>query len=77
MTAFDAVRSATVNAGAVLGARVGMIEPGYRADLLVFDTDPRTDVDVLRRPSRVISRGRVLSRAWLDDTIEEYAGVLA
>jgi imidazolonepropionase-like amidohydrolase len=76
MTAFDAVRTATVNAGSVLGAKVGMIEPGYRADLLVFEADPRTDVDILRRPSRVISRGRVLSRSWLDDTIEEYADVL-
>lgn len=77
MSAFEAVRSATVNAGSVLGTKVGMIEPGYRADLLVLAADPRQDVTVLRRPSQVIARGRVLHRSWLDDTIEEYAGVLA
>jgi imidazolonepropionase-like amidohydrolase len=77
MSAFEAVRSATVHAGAVVGGQVGMIAPGYRADLLVLADDPRTDIAALRKPSRVIARGRVLNRAWLDETLEEYSGVLA
>jgi imidazolonepropionase-like amidohydrolase len=77
MSAFEAVRSATVHAGAVVGGQVGMIAPGYRADLLVLADDPRTDIASLRKPSRVIARGRVLNRAWLDETLEEYSGVLA
>lgn len=77
MSAFEAVRSATVRAGAVVGGQVGMIAPGYRADLLVLADDPRTDIAALRKPSRVIARGRVLNRAWLDETLEEYSGVLA
>jgi imidazolonepropionase-like amidohydrolase len=77
MSAFEAVRTATVNAGPVVGAKVGMIAPGYRADLLVLGGDPRADLAVLREPSLVISRGRVVERAWLEETLGEYAGVLA
>jgi imidazolonepropionase-like amidohydrolase len=77
MSAFEAVRSATVHAGPLVGGQVGMISPGYRADLLVLADDPRTDIAALRKPSRVIARGKVLNRAWLEETIEEYAGVLA
>jgi imidazolonepropionase-like amidohydrolase len=77
MSAFEAVRTATVNAGPVVGAKVGMVTPGYRADLLVLGGDPRTDLAVLREPTLVISRGRVVRRAWLDETLGDYAGVLA
>jgi imidazolonepropionase-like amidohydrolase len=77
MSAFDAVRTATVNAGPVIGAKVGMITPGYRADLLVLTRDPRTDIAALREPGLVIARGQVVKRTWLDETLGEYAGVLA
>ncbi|HEY3751087.1 MAG TPA: amidohydrolase family protein [Pseudonocardiaceae bacterium] len=76
MTAYDALRSATVSAGPVLGLQVGMIAPGYRADLIVVESDPRADVDALRKPVRVVARGRALDMAWLDDTLAEYEGVL-
>jgi imidazolonepropionase-like amidohydrolase len=33
---------------------------GAAADLLVFDSDPRADLDVLRAPSKIILRGRVV-----------------
>jgi imidazolonepropionase-like amidohydrolase len=77
MSAYEAVRSATVHAGPVVGGQVGIIAPGYRADLLVLDEDPREDLTVLRKPGRIISRGKVLHRDWIDETLAEYAGVLA
>jgi imidazolonepropionase-like amidohydrolase len=76
MTDFDALVSATVSTGPVLGEQVGMIAPGYRADLIVVETDPRADIAALRRPARVFARGREIDLAWLDDTLTEYAGVL-
>jgi imidazolonepropionase-like amidohydrolase len=76
MTDLDALRSATVGAGPLLGERIGMIAPGYRADLIAVESDPRADIGALREPARVIARGRVLDPAWLDDTLAEYAGVL-
>jgi imidazolonepropionase-like amidohydrolase len=37
------------------------IEEGSAADLLAFDVDPRSDLDALRTPKRIILRGRVIS----------------
>lgn len=46
-------------ARAWLGQPAGLAE-GDPADLVVFDTDPRTDLRVLARPSSVMLRGRVV-----------------
>ena len=37
------------------------IEEGAPADLVVFDADPRTDLDVLARPGLTLLRGRVIA----------------
>jgi imidazolonepropionase-like amidohydrolase len=37
------------------------IEEGAEADLVVYDTDPRRDLDALRRPQRMLLRGRVVT----------------
>jgi imidazolonepropionase-like amidohydrolase len=36
------------------------LEEGAPADLVVYDSDPRTDVRVLADPRRVVLRGRVV-----------------
>jgi imidazolonepropionase-like amidohydrolase len=36
------------------------IEEGAPADLVVYDADPRTELDVLARPVRMLLRGRVV-----------------
>jgi imidazolonepropionase-like amidohydrolase len=36
------------------------IEEGAPADLVVYDTDPRSDLDTLQRPQRMVLRGRVV-----------------
>jgi imidazolonepropionase-like amidohydrolase len=36
------------------------IEEGAPADLVVYDTDPRKDLDSLQRPQRTVLRGRVV-----------------
>ncbi|MFL6144422.1 MAG: amidohydrolase family protein [Labedaea sp.] len=37
------------------------IEEGAAADLIAFATDPRTDLESLRTPTRIILRGRVIT----------------
>jgi imidazolonepropionase-like amidohydrolase len=37
------------------------IEEGAPADVVVYDTDPRSDLDALRRPQRMLLRGRVVA----------------
>jgi imidazolonepropionase-like amidohydrolase len=37
------------------------IEEGAPADVVVYDTDPRRDLDTLQRPRRMVLRGRVVA----------------
>ena len=39
---------------------LGGIEEGAPADVVVYDTDPRADLDTLQRPQRMVLRGRVV-----------------
>jgi imidazolonepropionase-like amidohydrolase len=51
---------ATTEAAAALGveAITGRLAPGYEADLIVVDGDPRSDIAVLGNLRRVVARGR-------------------
>jgi imidazolonepropionase-like amidohydrolase len=56
MSPGDALLAGTRNAAAALGAadRLGTLEPGKLADLLVVDGEPDRDVRVLQDPSRLL-----------------------
>jgi imidazolonepropionase-like amidohydrolase len=54
----DALAAGSWRARAWLG--LGGIEEGAPADLVVYDADPRADLQVLRAPSRIVLRGRVV-----------------
>jgi imidazolonepropionase-like amidohydrolase len=58
MTTEDAIGAASWAARQWLGYRG--IEEGAAADVIAYDEDPRTDLNALRRPSRIILRGRVI-----------------
>jgi imidazolonepropionase-like amidohydrolase len=61
MTPLEALRTATTNAAALLGmaSRIGRIEPGYEADLIVVEHNPLSDIRSLADVLVVISNGRV------------------
>ena len=56
----EVLAMATTEAAAALGvdAITGRLAPGYDADLIVVDGDPRADLAALGRLRRVITRGR-------------------
>lgn len=54
----DALRAASWGAREWLGFP-GLVEGGL-ADLVVFDVDPRDDLRVVRAPTRIVLRGRVV-----------------
>ncbi len=58
-TPLAAIRSATVEAAALMGwsDRVGVLEPGRLADLVVVPADPLTDIDTLMAPVAVVKGG--------------------
>jgi imidazolonepropionase-like amidohydrolase len=67
----QALQTATINPARFLGrARTeGTIDVGKRADLVLLDADPLTDIRNTGRIAAVILHGRVLSKADIDRTI--------
>ncbi|WP_231183934.1 amidohydrolase family protein [Haladaptatus sp. DYF46] len=56
-----ALESATVNAADLLGlSDVGLVEEGYRADLVVLDSDPREDVTTWQSPEHIVFNGNMV-----------------
>lgn len=60
LTPADALRTATVNAAAAMGAadQIGTIRPGTLADLVITNGDPLTDVTALMNLTGVMKNGR-------------------
>jgi len=56
LSAHDALGSACWNARSWLGGHG--LQHGAPADLLVYATDPRTDLNILRHPAHLLLRGR-------------------
>jgi imidazolonepropionase-like amidohydrolase len=62
MTAIQAITAATRAAARTMGMedRIGSIQPGKQADLLVVDGDPSTDISALSRVRLVMLAGRTI-----------------
>jgi Amidohydrolase family len=79
LTPYQAIRTATVNAGRMLPSKrgdlsgFGTITIGAPADLLLLAGNPLTDIGNLRRPLGVVARGRWVSRAELDRGLDSLA----
>lgn len=58
MAPIDVLAAASWRAREWLGVP-GLVEGGL-ADVVVYDRDPRTDLTVVREPSRIVLRGRIL-----------------
>lgn len=67
LTPYEALTAATVTAGPAIGLPDrGQIAPGFRANLILTQSDPLTDVSAVENPSAVMLGG-----VWLDaDALE-------
>ena len=72
LTPIEALAAATVQPARFLSLqdRMGLIEPGMRADLVLLDASPLDDISNTRTLYRVVSKGRVLDPVELLDAIE-------
>ncbi|WP_172808193.1 amidohydrolase family protein [Croceicoccus mobilis] len=63
----EAIRAATINPARMTGMKdLGLVQPGFLADLLVLDADPLADIGATRQIAMVIANGRAFDRAALD-----------
>jgi hypothetical protein len=71
LSPLQAIQTATINPAKLLGREKiqGTIEVGKRADLVLLEADPLTDIRNTRRIAAVIVRGQVLSKADIDRMI--------
>ena len=65
LSPWEALVAATATAARAIGEerRRGMIQPGMRADLVVLEADPLSDIRALRSPAVVIKNGEIVSQA--------------
>jgi hypothetical protein len=62
LTPRQALAAATGNVAAVFGWRVGCLEPGCAADLLLLDANPAERIENLKRIRSVVRGGEILDR---------------
>ncbi len=75
-TPAEALRCATQYGGELMGLEVGLLQPGYLADLLVVRGDPTEDVKILqdRANLRVIMKGGSFHERAVDLPVSTEAG---
>ena len=72
LTPAEALRAATINCATLFPALdAGAITPGKRADLVLLNGNPLTDIRNAHDIAAVVLRGRVLNRAALDRALAE------
>jgi hypothetical protein len=71
LSPLQAIQAATVNPARFLGREesTGTIDVGKRADFVLLDGNPLTDIRHTRRIATVVVGGRILSRADIDATL--------
>jgi imidazolonepropionase-like amidohydrolase len=72
LTPYEAIKTGTVNAAEYLNAlsEFGTVSEGKRADLLIIECNPLSDVRCVRKPVGVMIRGRWLMNHDLKDLAE-------
>lgn len=72
-TPMEALQTATLNPAKFLGMedRLGTIEKGKLADLVLLDANPLEDIRNTQKIAAVVVNGRYLSRAELDKMLED------
>jgi hypothetical protein len=71
----EAIRAATINPVTFLGKkdRLGSVEKGKLADLIIVNADPMLNIQSLRFPEAVIANGKLYDRSALNNELKQVA----
>lgn len=71
LTPFEAIKTGTVNVGAYLGEEnlTGKVLPGFRADLILLDSNPLEPISFHEGIQGVVVQGRYLGRREIDELL--------
>ncbi len=72
LSPLEALQTATINPAIFFGREntQGTIEVGKRADLVLLDENPLTDINNIRTVNAVLVRGHLISRPFIDDILD-------
>ena len=73
LTPLAALQASTVNPARAMGFAdsLGLVRPGFVADLLLLDRDPTVDISAVRGLHAMVRNGRLFARDALDRLREE------
>ncbi len=71
LTPFEALKTGTVNVGKFLNRKdMGTIQVGSRADLVLLNANPLSDISQTNNIDGVILNGKWLSKSWIQQTLK-------
>jgi len=73
MTNLDILRSGTVEVGRYFNEELGYVLPGYKANLILVESNPFQQLDTVYDPEGVLILGRWLTREFIDEKLAEIA----
>ena len=79
LTPYEVLRSATKNVGEYFKNKdtFGLVAPGHRADLVLLEANPLTDISNVARRTGVMLRGRWLPESEIQATLAKIAAAAA
>lgn len=69
LTPYEALVTGTRNVGRFLDENIGVVAPGYRANMVLLNANPLADIDSTREIRGVMLEGRWLDRQFLDSKL--------
>lgn len=73
LTPLEAIQTGTLNIGLFYQEQFGQIKEGFDADLILLENNPLENIDNLRNPLGVMTRGQWLDREMIDNRLKEIA----
>lgn len=73
LTPLEAIQTGTINPGIFYQEQFGQVKEGFDADLILLENNPLEDIENLKKPLGVMTRGQWLDRETIDNRLKAIA----